>query len=53
MLVCIEAGASVVDAEGRELVVLGHDDRRTPLAAGTPDLLGELVAARRSFSRSG
>jgi len=53
MLVCVEAGASVVDAEGRDLIVLGHDDRRTPLAAGTPELLAELVTARGSFSRKG
>jgi len=53
MLVCVEAGASVVDAEGRDLIVLGHDDRRTPLAAGTRELLAELVTARGSFSRKG
>ena len=50
MLVCLEAGASVVDADGRELVVVGHDDRRTPVAAATPELLDELVAARASFA---
>ena len=46
MLVCLEAGAPVVDAHGRDLVVLEHRDRRTPLAAATPALLGELMAAR-------
>jgi len=50
MLVCLEAGASIVDAEGRDLVMLGHGDRRTPIAASTPDLLAELVAARASFT---
>ena len=50
MLVCLEAGASVVDADGRDLVVVGHADRRTPVAAATPELLGELVAARASFT---
>ena len=50
MLVCLEAGASVVDADGREMVVVGHDDRRTPVAAATPELLDELVAARASFA---
>ena len=46
MLVCQEAGAAVVDAQGRELVSLRHDDRRTPVAAATPELLDELLAAR-------
>jgi fructose-1,6-bisphosphatase/inositol monophosphatase family enzyme len=50
LLVCTEAGASVVDADGRDLVVLAHEGRRTPVAAGTPELLDELVAARATFS---
>jgi fructose-1,6-bisphosphatase/inositol monophosphatase family enzyme len=50
LLVCQEAGAVVADAEGRDLVVLGHADRRTPVAAATPELLAELVAARASFT---
>ena len=45
MLVCTEAGASIADTEGRELVVRGHADRRSPVAAGTPELLAELLAA--------
>jgi myo-inositol-1(or 4)-monophosphatase len=49
MLVCLEAGASIVDAEGRDLVVLDHDTRRTPVAAASPALLAELVEARTSF----
>jgi myo-inositol-1(or 4)-monophosphatase len=49
MLVCLEAGAAVVDAEGRDLVMLGHGDRRTPIAASSPALLAELVVARASF----
>ncbi len=51
MLVCHEAGASVVDADGRDLVVLDHAARRTPVAAATPALLDELVAARVRPSR--
>lgn len=47
MLVCQEAGAVVADAQGRDLVVVDHHARRTPLAAATPDLMVELVAARR------
>ena len=35
MLVCQEAGAVVDDAVGRDLVVLDHGARRTPVAAGT------------------
>jgi fructose-1,6-bisphosphatase/inositol monophosphatase family enzyme len=46
LLVCREAGAPIVDGEGRELVVLEHDARRTPVAAATPELLSELVEAR-------
>jgi myo-inositol-1(or 4)-monophosphatase len=46
-LICREAGASVVDLQGRDLVTLVHDDRRTPVAAATPELLAALLAARR------
>jgi myo-inositol-1(or 4)-monophosphatase len=49
MLVCQEAGAVVADAHGRDLVVLDHAARRTPVAAATPELLTEVVAARRGF----
>lgn len=48
LLVCHEAGAVVVDLEGRDLVTFEHTDRRTPIAAATPELLGELIEARRS-----
>lgn len=47
MLVCLEAGATVVDALGRDLVVVDHHARRTPVAAGTAELAAALVAARR------
>jgi fructose-1,6-bisphosphatase/inositol monophosphatase family enzyme len=50
MLVCTEAGGAVADANGRALVVLEHDARRTPLAAGHPALLAEVVEARRSVA---
>ena len=46
MLVCTEAGAVVADAEGRDLVVLDHAARRTPVAAATPALMDEILAAR-------
>ena len=46
LLVCAEAGASMTDAFGRDLVVIGHRDRRTPVAAATPGLLREVLSAR-------
>jgi fructose-1,6-bisphosphatase/inositol monophosphatase family enzyme len=46
LLVCLEAGAVVTEVEGRDLVALGHGDRRTPLAAATPELCAELLARR-------
>ena len=45
-LIVTEAGGVIVDALGRDLVVLDHDVRRTPIAAATPELLDELLAAR-------
>ncbi len=45
LLVCHEAGAVVADAEGRELVVLDHGARRSPVAAATPMLLDALLGA--------
>jgi myo-inositol-1(or 4)-monophosphatase len=48
-LICREAGAFVVDAQGRDLVVLEHDARRTPVAAATEGLLTELLEARTSW----
>ncbi len=49
LLVCAEAGVPMIDAFDRDLVVLGHEDRRTPVAAATPQLLDELVEARRTL----
>jgi fructose-1,6-bisphosphatase/inositol monophosphatase family enzyme len=49
MLICQEAGAAVADAAGRDLVVLEHDARRTPVAGATPALLAAAVEARRTF----
>jgi myo-inositol-1(or 4)-monophosphatase len=49
MLVCQEAGASVAEAAGRDLIALGWRDRRVPVAAATPELLAEALAARRGF----
>jgi fructose-1,6-bisphosphatase/inositol monophosphatase family enzyme len=50
LLVCAEAGAVVADANGADLVVLEHGARRTPVAAATPALLDECLAARRTFT---
>ena len=50
LLVCREAGALVVDAHGRDLVTDAADARRTPVAAATPSLLDEAVAARARIS---
>ncbi|MGH9188415.1 MAG: inositol monophosphatase family protein [Acidimicrobiales bacterium] len=47
LLVCLEAGAVVVDAEGRDLVTADHAARRAPIAAATPALLAEALAGRR------
>ena len=46
-LICREAGAAVADALGRELIVLDHAARRTPVAAATDQLLDAALAARR------
>jgi fructose-1,6-bisphosphatase/inositol monophosphatase family enzyme len=50
LLVCTEAGAVAADLSGVDLVSLEHAARRTPLAAATPGLLDEVLAARRSFA---
>lgn len=49
MLICAEAGAAVTDAWDRPLVTLDHGARRIPVAAATPALLSQAVAARRRF----
>lgn len=48
VLILEEAGGCAVDAGGRDLTVLDHDARRTPIAASSDELLSELVAARRT-----
>lgn len=50
LLVCQEAGAVVVDATGRDLVVLDHAARRTPVAAASATLLDALVTQRGTFA---
>lgn len=46
-LIAREAGAVVVDAFDRDLVVDDHGARRTPAAGATSDLLAALLATRR------
>ena len=46
-LICREAGALVADAHGRDLVVMEHAARRTPVAAATSALHADLLAVRR------
>ena len=49
MLVCTEVGVDVVDANGRELAVIDHEARRSPVAAPAA-LMPHLLALRRSVS---
>jgi len=49
LLVLNEVGAPVCDVHGRELVVLDHDARRTPVSAATPELHEALLTARREM----
>lgn len=51
VLICREAGAPVVDLEGRDLLALDHASRRTLVAAGTDQLLAQLIDARRYAGR--
>ncbi|HEX8769903.1 MAG TPA: inositol monophosphatase family protein, partial [Acidimicrobiales bacterium] len=49
-LICREAGAPIVDRLGRDLVVRSGNERRSPVAAATPALLEQAVAARAAVS---
>ncbi|MEX0847894.1 MAG: inositol monophosphatase [Ilumatobacteraceae bacterium] len=49
VLVCTEAGVPVVDLWNRDLIVVDHAARRTPVAAATPQLLDALLQARRAL----
>jgi len=50
LLVCREAGAVMADAGGEDLVTRGPAERRTAVAAATPELLAALLAARAKMS---
>ena len=45
-----EAGGCIADAFDEPMVVLDHAARRSPVAASSPALLAELVAARREMA---
>jgi myo-inositol-1(or 4)-monophosphatase len=47
VMICREAGAVVSDAQGRELIVMDHAARRTPVAGATPTLHQQLMTARQ------
>lgn len=48
-LLVTEAGGVVSDLHGRPLDDLGHDVRRTPLSAATPELLEAMLERRRRW----
>ena len=48
VLILEEAGGVAVDAEGRDLTILDHAARRTPVVASSTALLGEVLQARHS-----
>ena len=50
LLICHEAGATIVDAFGRELAHLIHGERRTPVAATSAELAQQLAALRTSIA---
>ena len=45
-LICQEAGAMIVEHQGRDLIVQQHSHRRTPIAAATPALLEHAMTIR-------
>jgi len=47
LMICREAGAEIADLHGRELAIVDHSARRTPIAAATPNLMAQLTAARQ------
>ena len=50
MLVCSEAGAVMVESQGRELVTLEHAARRTPVAASTRTPPGIVAVGHRDLA---
>ncbi len=50
LLVCREAGATIADAVGEDLVVLEHGARRAPIAAATVELADQMLAMVTTWS---
>ena len=50
LLICREVGVTISDGHGRDLVLLEHGPRRTPVAGATPDLHRALVELRQTFT---
>jgi fructose-1,6-bisphosphatase/inositol monophosphatase family enzyme len=50
MLVLSESGGHLADVHGRDLVVLDHSARRTPVSAGTAELFDVLLAERSAVA---
>jgi fructose-1,6-bisphosphatase/inositol monophosphatase family enzyme len=50
LLICQEAGAVFAEANGHELYVAGHSDRRAVVAAATPELLAVALEGRSRFA---
>ncbi|MHB8464699.1 MAG: inositol monophosphatase family protein [Acidimicrobiales bacterium] len=50
VLVCQEAGAVVGTLSGAAPIGFGHDERHVMAAAASPELLAELLEARRTFA---
>jgi myo-inositol-1(or 4)-monophosphatase len=48
VLILEEAGGRAADALGRDLTVIDHIERRTPIVASNRGLLDELIAARQA-----
>ena len=49
MCIVVEAGGVIEDVFGRDLIVADHDARRSPVAASSAALLGELVSGRSAL----
>lgn len=49
VLICREAGAYIADVEGRDLLVVDPDERRSPVVASSQQLLDKLLESARKF----
>lgn len=51
LLICEEAGVAIAEHNDYELLVTDHSQRRTPLVAATPQLLGALRELRKAHAK--